>query len=78
MRRLDTLSTALAYPATAADNKWSQYSDTVGNVPSEEKYTLPPDPWTNTPDGHGTGGPLPPRLTMSPEELYLYELHGYL
>eukprot|EP01046_Picozoa_sp_COSAG06_P030015 COSAG06_NODE_2827_length_6216_cov_1.565310_4_plen_296_part_00 len=39
---------------------------------------LGPDPWTNTPDGEGTGGgPLPPRLTMTDEELYLFDIHGY-
>ena len=33
------------------------------------KSGLPPDPWTATPDGEGTGGPLPLQLSMSDEEL---------
>ena len=83
-RRLAALSSALARSAAEmsapgaprrADGK---AGDTTGVVPAADAYTLPPDPWTNAPDGQGTGTPLPPRLTMTPEELYLYELHGYL
>jgi hypothetical protein len=70
LRRLGEISAALTGGFT---------SDTGGSPPAPLAYTLPPDPWTNPPDGQGTGaGALPPRLTMSPEELYLYELHGYL
>ena len=36
---------------------------------SGSKSGLPPDPWTATPDGEGTGGPLPLQLSMSDEEL---------
>ena len=49
------------------------------SVKGTGRSALGPDPWTNTPDGKGSGGgPLPSRLVMTDEELYLFDLHGYL
>ena len=58
-------------PATTAGSG----SETPGEFGSSwgreagSKSGLPPDPWTATPDGEGTGGPLPLQLSMSDEEL---------
>ena len=41
------------------------------------KSGLPPDPWTVTPDGEGTGGPLPLQLSMSDEELCAQTPHHH-
>ena len=60
-------------PATAAAG--GSGSETPGEFGSSwgreagSKSGLPPDPWTATPDGEGTGGPLPLQLSMSDEEL---------
>jgi len=76
-RRLERLyaHTAAAHVAVPAASV-----DTVRlNVEGTGISALRPDPWTNTPDGKGTGGgELPAPLVMTDEELYLFDLHGYL